>query len=148
MGLPHLRSWIALLGVVLSACATSTSAVFEEEEPLDAVASWEEARADPGCPPCIPSREPLEKHHIFPQELAAWFKIKKIDIHAFTLRLPKSFHGWLHSGGPRGGQWNEAWRQFRSNNINANQDRIWKFAFELMSRFGVNERPFVPYYCE
>ena len=30
----------------------------------------------------------------------------------------------------------------------ANQERLWQFAFELMSRFGVNERPFVPYYCD
>ncbi|WNG62423.1 TIGR02269 family lipoprotein [Archangium gephyra] len=214
--------------MVLSACATSTSAVREDEEPLDAVASWEEARADPSCmvplcdeercalwrcqdvveaddppvllawangarlplpapnpsrwwgrplvaplgtepvfeipwhnwnirgryaalalrPPCIPSREPIEKHHIFPQELAVWFKGKKINIHSFTLRLPKSFHRWLHSGGAQGGQWNEAWRQFQSKNINANSERIWEFAFELMSRFGVHERPLVPYYCE
>jgi uncharacterized lipoprotein (TIGR02269 family) len=226
MRFPHLRTWIALLCVAMSACATTASAVHGDEEPLDAVASWEEARADSSCvvplceeercalwrcqdvvevddppvllawangarlplpnpnrwwgrplvapvgtepvfeipwhnwnirgryaalalrPPCIPSREPLEKHHIFPQEQAEWFKGKKIDIHAFTLRLPKSFHRWLHSGGSRGGQWNEAWRQFRINNTNANQDRIWKFAFELMSRFGVHERPLVPYYCE
>ncbi|ATB38591.1 hypothetical protein CYFUS_004026 [Cystobacter fuscus] len=47
---------------------------------------------------CIPSREPFEKHHIFPQEplLAGWFKRQSIDIHAFTIRLPRSFHSWLH----------------------------------------------------
>ncbi|WPB76721.1 TIGR02269 family lipoprotein [Archangium violaceum] len=227
MSFPPLKTWLALLCVVLSACATSTSAVREEEEPLDAVASWEEARADPSCmvplcdeercalwrcqdaveadeppvllawangarlplpapnpsrwwgrplvaplgtepvfeipwhnwnirgryaalalrPPCIPSREPIEKHHIFPQELAVWFKRNKIDIHAFTLRLPKSFHRWLHSGGPKGGQWNEAWRQFQYENSVTSPERIWQFAFELMSRFGVHERPLVPYYC-
>lgn len=98
---------------------------------------------------CIPPREPLVKHHIFPQEarLAEWFKSKRIDIHAFTIRLPKSFHDYLHSGGPRGGQWNEAWRQFREKNGGASPERIWQFAFELMSRFGVNG-PLVPYYCQ
>ncbi len=98
-------------------------------------------------PPCIPSWEPLEKHHIFPQEFADWFRAKKIDVHAFTLRLPKSFHRWLHSGGPQGGQWNAAWRQFRINNRDALQEQIWQFAFALMARFQIHERPLVPYYC-
>nr|WP_239014676.1 DUF2380 domain-containing protein [Archangium violaceum] len=31
-----------------------------------------------------------------------------IDIHAYTVRVPKSFHAWLHSGGPDGGQWTDA----------------------------------------
>ncbi len=94
-------------------------------------------------------KEPYEKHHIFPQEgrLALWFKAQKIDIHAFTLRLPKSFHQWLHSGGPDGGQWNEAWRQFRRQKEEATAEEMWAFAGELMSRFGVNG-PLVPYYCD
>jgi len=97
----------------------------------------------------ISPKEPYEKHHIFPQEaeLALWFKGQKIDIHAFTLRLPKSFHQWLHSGGPNGGQWNEAWRQFKRGNQGANAEQMWAFAGELMSRFGVNG-PLVPYYCD
>ena len=101
-------------------------------------------------PPCLtPQREPFEKHHIFPQEpgLAAWFKRRSIAIHQFTIRLPKSFHAWLHSGGPQGGQWNEAWRQFAREHPGATQEDIWRFAFELMSRFGVNG-PLVPYYCD
>ncbi len=227
MNFPPPRKWIALLCVLLSACATSTSTVHEDEETLDAVATWEEARADPSCvvplcdekrcavwrcqdvvevdpspvvlargtlnlrpplgnpsrwwgrplaapmgsepvfeipwhnwnirgryaplalrPPCIRSSDPIEKHHIFPQELAIWFKSKKIDIHAHTLRLPRSFHRWLHSGGSQGGQWNEAWRKFQTNNRNATKEEIWQFAFELMSRFGVHELPLVPYYCD
>lgn len=99
---------------------------------------------------CIKSPyEPFEKHHIFPQqeELAAWFKIKGIDIHAFTIRLPKDFHTWLHSGGPNGGQWNAAWRQFKDEKPDAPPEAIWHFAGELMMRFGVNG-PLVPYDCE
>ncbi|WNG52189.1 TIGR02269 family lipoprotein [Archangium minus] len=97
---------------------------------------------------CIPPSEPREKHHIFPQqeELARWFTSKKIDIHAFTVRVPRSFHSWLHGGGPKGGQWNEAWRQFRRENPGANKEQIWQFAFELMSRFGVNGQ-LMPYHC-
>ena len=223
------KGWLALLGVLLTACTTSAPSVREADEALDAVSSWEETRADPSCvvplchedrcaiwrcqdlvevdshsvllargslgfrPPlvgnpsrwwgrslaapisvepvfeipwhnwktrgqfapkelrlaCIPPREPFEKHHIFPQQedLAKWFKLKRIDIHAFTVRLPKSFHQWLHSGGPRGGQWNEAWRQFKEENGGATVEQIWMFAFELMSRFGVNG-PLVSYYCQ
>ncbi len=97
----------------------------------------------------IRPKEPYEKHHIFPQaaEFALWFKAKGIDIHAFTIRLPKSFHQWLHSGGPDGGQWNEAWRQFRRENLGATAEQMWAFAGELMSRFGVNG-PLVPYSCD
>jgi uncharacterized lipoprotein (TIGR02269 family) len=97
----------------------------------------------------VPPSEPIEKHHVFPQEesLARWFKVQGIDIHAFTIPLAKSFHAWLHSGGPKGGQWNEAWRQFRDKNRKADAEEIWRFAFELMARFGVNG-PFVSYYCE
>jgi uncharacterized lipoprotein (TIGR02269 family) len=94
-------------------------------------------------------KEPYEKHHVFPQEerLALWFKAQKIDIHAFTIRLPRSFHQWLHSGGPDGGQWNEAWRRFKVDNEGATAEQMWAFAGELMSRFGVNG-PLVPYYCD
>ena len=97
----------------------------------------------------IPPKEPLEKHHIFPQEpaLARWFKRKDIDIHGFTIRVTKKHHGYIHSGGPRGGQWNEAWRQFVSTNQEAEQPAIWRFAFELMSRFGL-DGPLIPYYCD
>jgi uncharacterized lipoprotein (TIGR02269 family) len=227
MSLPVSMKWLALLGVLLSACVTSAPTAREDGETLDVVSSWEEARADPGCvvplcdeercalwrcqdvvevedrpvllafahgtlhpppnptrwwgrplavpggreavfeipwhnwnirgqyapralrAPCIPSREPLEKHHIFPQEefLAKWFKEKGINIHAFTMRLPKSFHSWLHSGGPGGGQWNEAWRQFvTQSTANTTQEDIWRFAFELMNRFYLNGS-LVPYYC-
>ncbi|WP_375771608.1 TIGR02269 family lipoprotein [Archangium gephyra] len=232
------RTILALLGLLLSACATSAPAMREDVEAPEAVSSsWDEARADPTCvvplcdearcaiwrcqdvaqgdvhpvllaqavvpqaetalpmplgpgpsasrwwghplaephsaapvfeipwhnwktrelsarrlylSQCLISREPFEKHHIFPQEerLAKWFESRGIDIHAYTIRVPKSFHGWLHSGGPRGGQWNEAWRQFMDENrIIATAEDMWRFAGELMTRFGVNG-PLVPYYCD
>jgi uncharacterized lipoprotein (TIGR02269 family) len=225
MSLPPWKRWLALLGLLLSACASSATAVSEDVEDVDPVASWEEAREDPSCvvplceegrcalwrcqdvveveerpvllafahgtlapppnptrwwgrplavpggreavfeipwhnwnirgqyaprvlkPPCVRSWEPLEKHHIFPQEFAAWFKRNHIDIHAFTIRLPRSFHRWLHSGSSPGGQWNDAWRQFKDKHDRVNPEEIWRFAGELMSRFGVNG-PLVPYYCE
>jgi uncharacterized lipoprotein (TIGR02269 family) len=98
---------------------------------------------------CMLPPEPLEKHHIFPQqeELARWFKLKNIDIHAFTIVLRQSVHTMLHSGGPKGGQWNEAWRRFKAQNDGASPEEIWRFAFHLMWRFKING-PFGPYYCE
>jgi uncharacterized lipoprotein (TIGR02269 family) len=99
---------------------------------------------------CLIPRELFEKHHLFPQqkELALWFNRWGIDIHAFTIRVPRSFHQWLHSGAPQGGQWNEAWRQFaREKGTLAQQEDIWRFAGEFMMRFGVNG-PLVPYYCD
>jgi uncharacterized lipoprotein (TIGR02269 family) len=98
---------------------------------------------------CMLPPEPLEKHHIFPQaqDLAQWFTLKGIDIHAYTISLPKSFHRRLHSGGPSGGQWNEAWRRFQNDNYGASPQEIWQFAFELMFLFNVNG-PLVPYYCQ
>lgn len=98
---------------------------------------------------CMLPPEPLEKHHIFPQQerLAVWFKRQGIDIHAFTVNLPRSVHRRLHSGGPEGGQWNEAWRQFQREHNDASHDEIWRFAFELMWRFKING-PLSPYYCQ
>lgn len=229
MALP--MRWLALLGLLLTACARTSPGVREDGESIEAVSSWEEARADPACvvplcdgercalwrcqdweaerasavvlargtmpqamrPPLVgnPSRwwapplaapsyvepifeipwhnwklreqftprkhplgcmlppEPLEKHHIFPQaqDLARWFVLKGIDIHAFTVSLPESFHRKLHSGGPKGGLWNAAWRQFSEENPGATLEEIWRFAFELMNRFGING-PLLPYYCQ
>nr|WP_269744502.1 DUF2380 domain-containing protein [Stigmatella aurantiaca] len=67
-------------------------------------------------------------------------------LHAFTLPLPRSFHSWLHSGGSKGGQWNEAWRKFRIESPGATAEQVWQFALELMSRFKVNGH-LVPYDC-
>ncbi|HZI03521.1 MAG TPA: hypothetical protein VEZ71_05835, partial [Archangium sp.] len=50
MNVPLWKRWLALLGLMLSACASSAPAVVGESvEDVDPVASWEEARADPSC---------------------------------------------------------------------------------------------------
>jgi uncharacterized lipoprotein (TIGR02269 family) len=95
------------------------------------------------------SRRPWVLHHIFPQapDLARWFTGQGIDIHQYTVPIPQSLHTHLHSGGPRGGMWNEAWRQF----VSAHQreprvahEVIWRRAFELMVQYNVTG-PFVHY---
>ncbi len=75
--------------------------------------------------------------------------IFEIPWHNWRERERQRFvHQWLHSGGPEGGQWNEAWRQFaREKGSLAKKEDIWRFAGELMLRFGVNG-PLVPYHCD
>jgi len=46
------KRWLTLLGLLLTACASSAPAVGEDveyAEDVDPVASWEEAREDPSC---------------------------------------------------------------------------------------------------
>src|SRR5690349_4515926 len=50
MNRPSPGKWLALLGLLLSACVTSAPAVRGEDETPETVsASWDEARADPSC---------------------------------------------------------------------------------------------------
>jgi uncharacterized lipoprotein (TIGR02269 family) len=86
------------------------------------------------------------KHHVFPQEFRAWFELKGIDIHAWTMVLEKSVHERIHFG-RQGGPWNAAWREY----INDNKDNkklgpqaIHLFAVRLIFRFELSG-PVVPY---
>ncbi|WNG22323.1 DUF2380 domain-containing protein [Cystobacter fuscus] len=154
--------------MLLTACASSAPAVQGDEGPWEAVDSWEEAREDASC--VVPLCE--EEHCVLWRcrdlELADAPSIL-LTRGTLTLRPPASptrwwgrplvapfdsdpvfeipWHDWLHSGGPRGGQWNDAWRQFREEHPDANQVEMWRFAFELMDRLGVNG-PLVAYYCQ
>jgi uncharacterized lipoprotein (TIGR02269 family) len=89
---------------------------------------------------------PHERHHIFPQEqeLKEWFTVKGINIHEHTLFIDKELHAKLHRG-PRGGPWNEAWRQFKRQNEGATKEELWRHAGELCVRFGLYG-PIEPYY--
>ncbi len=49
--------------------------------------------------------------------------------------IEESVHYRIHSGGPRGGRWNEAWRQFKEANPNARPEEIYRHAGELIYRF-------------
>ncbi len=91
-------------------------------------------------------RRPHERHHIFPQELELkkWFTLKGINIHEHTLFIDKELHARLHRG-PRGGPWNEAWRQFKQQNEGATEEELWRHAWELCVRFGLYG-PIEPYY--
>ena len=87
------------------------------------------------------------RHHIFSQApaLAQWFKRQGIpDIHQFTMVIPEHIHREIHSGGPSGGRWNDAWRKFIIGNSNASPQEIYRHAGELIFRFELTG-PIVPY---
>ncbi|MCP3145122.1 SitA6 family polymorphic toxin lipoprotein [Pyxidicoccus xibeiensis] len=89
-----------------------------------------------------------EKHHIFPQakDLAEWFVRQGVEIHDYTMPIPRDLHRRIHEGGPSGGRWNEAWREFRRGNENASPEEIFKHAGELIYRFQLIGGPIQPYY--
>jgi uncharacterized lipoprotein (TIGR02269 family) len=88
------------------------------------------------------------RHHIFPQaaELRSWFHAQGVpNIHQFTLLIPEHVHLRIHSGGPKGGMWNQAWRQFMNAHPDATPDAIYRHAGELIFRFQLTG-PIVPYH--
>jgi uncharacterized lipoprotein (TIGR02269 family) len=91
-------------------------------------------------PPPLPALPPGRwvKHHIFPQaqELRDWFHARGVpDIHQYTLVIPEHVHIRIHSRGPKGGLWNQAWRDFKDARPNASPEAIYRHAGELIFRF-------------
>ena len=95
--------------------------------------------------PKVVPRDPF--HHIFPQraDLAAEFKARGINPHEFTMQVPKPLHQQIHSGGPRGGQWNQAWDDYFKANPSATATDVYKEAGRLIYQFDVPGGPVVPY---
>ncbi|MFY0572615.1 TIGR02269 family lipoprotein [Archangium lansingense] len=87
------------------------------------------------------------KHHLFPQaeELREWFHARGVpDIHQYTMLIPEHVHIRIHSQGPRGGRWNQAWLNFKRAKPNAFPEEIYRHAGELIFRFELTG-PIVPY---
>ncbi len=98
-------------------------------------------------PPQLPPGRYV-RHHILPQarDLADWFARQGIkDIHQYTLVIPEHIHRRIHSGGPSGGLWNEAWRQFQKEHRDAGPEAIYRHAGELLFRFELMG-PVIPYH--
>jgi len=68
-----------------------------------------------------------------------------VAIHDFTLVIPEHVHWRIHSGAPRGGLWNAAWREFRNRNFEASPEEIYRHAGELIYRFELSGQV-APYY--
>ncbi len=87
------------------------------------------------------------KHHIFPQapDLAAWFQLQGINIHQYTLLIPRGLHIKIHSGGQRGGRWNEEWRLFTRGRVKATPEQIWEHATKLTVKYDLAGASMVPY---
>jgi uncharacterized lipoprotein (TIGR02269 family) len=98
-------------------------------------------------PPALPPGRWV-RHHLFPQaeDLARWFHRQGVpDIHQYTLLIPEYVHLRIHSGGPSGGAWNAAWRQFQAENRDATPAEIYRHAGQLIFRFQLTGS-IVPYY--
>lgn len=102
--------------------------------------------------PLPPSQRPqpldrLVRHHIFPQapDLAAWFHRQGINIHQYTLLISRPVHLRIHSGGSRGGRWNEEWRQFTRSHDTASPEEIWQHAIKLIVKYDLLEAQMTPY---
>jgi uncharacterized lipoprotein (TIGR02269 family) len=104
----------------------------------------------------LPPRPPLalpaprmQKHHLFPQaeDLALWFKRHGINIHDYTMLIPEHVHRRIHAGGPRGGMWNEAWREFKDSygDRPPSREEIYRHAGVLIFRFELSG-PVQPYF--
>ncbi|WP_043428442.1 SitA6 family polymorphic toxin lipoprotein [Cystobacter fuscus] len=78
------------------------------------------------------------RHHLLPQaeEFREWFHSQGIpDIHQYTILIPESVHIQIHSAGPRGGLWNQAWRDFKTAQPDASSAEIYRHAGALLYRF-------------
>ncbi len=88
------------------------------------------------------------QHHLLPQaqELREWFHRRGVpDIHRYTILIPEHVHLRIHSGGPKGGLWNQAWLDFKRAEPNASPEEIYRHAGQLIFRFELTG-PIVPYH--
>lgn len=77
------------------------------------------------------------QHHIFPQKLLPQFNDLGINIHEYTKRIPLALHKLLHP------EWELLWQVFfEQSGGTATQDAVWRFANELMKRWGIDKLPF------
>ncbi|HZI16294.1 MAG TPA: TIGR02269 family lipoprotein [Myxococcus sp.] len=89
-----------------------------------------------------------EKHHIFPQAsgLALWFETQGVNIHNYTMPIPRDVHRRIHGNDGLGGPWNQAWREFKAQYPKASPEQIYKHAGELIHRFQLIGGPIRPYH--
>ena len=137
---------VLLLGALFVALGSSSLATFAYDGYF-AVAPNSTRITDPArlLPAHTGPRDPF--HHVFPQraDLAAEFQARGVNPHDFTLQVPRPLHQQIHSGGPRGGAWNQAWEDFFGANPGANATDVYKEAGRLIYDFQLPGGPVVPY---
>ncbi|RYZ37788.1 MAG: TIGR02269 family lipoprotein [Myxococcaceae bacterium] len=95
-----------------------------------------------------PSGSGWVRHHLYPQErmLAEFFRQQAhINVHDFTMIIPRAEHLRLHGAGGRGGPWNKAWRDFARNNPLATPKEVQEQLTRMIIEFNIMG-PIVPYY--
>ncbi|RKH67636.1 TIGR02269 family lipoprotein [Corallococcus sp. AB049A] len=95
-----------------------------------------------------PSGSGWVRHHLYPQaaDLAQFFwRQGKINVHDFTMVIPRAEHVRLHGVGGRGGPWNQAWRDFARKNIDATPKEIQDQLARMIVDFNIMG-PIVPYH--
>jgi uncharacterized lipoprotein (TIGR02269 family) len=113
------------------------------------VIRWNNHPPPPPPPGLMPSGSGWVKHHLFPQarSLADWFAAapRGIQVHDFTMVIPRGVHRRIHNPGGRGGPWNQEWHDFRIANPTATQQQVWLHLGELIKKYHLLG-PIVPYY--
>jgi len=92
------------------------------------------------------------QHHVFPQELKAWFDERfkgTEDIHEYTVYISQGEHEAVHAEG-KGGTvkgvkepdligWNQEWKSFRDAHPAATPQEIFEEAGRLMAKYGFSD---------
>ncbi|RKH65270.1 SitA6 family polymorphic toxin lipoprotein [Corallococcus llansteffanensis] len=95
-----------------------------------------------------PSGSGWVRHHLYPQDprLSAFFKLRaNINVHDFTMVIPRAEHVRLHGAGGRGGPWNQAWRDFALKHPNATPKQIQEQLTRMIIEFDIMG-PILPYH--
>lgn len=86
------------------------------------------------------------KHHVFPRALRDKFETRfgdqPIYVDQYTLKVPDWFNKWVHSCGPRGGWWNQKWREFFARypeDAEISPRAAFRYLRELLKQVGLED---------
>ncbi len=85
-----------------------------------------------------PVRANYPWHHLLPQRFRTEFARLGINVDDHLVVLPKEMHELIHGGGPRGGDWNNAWEAWLANNPNATPQDVFKQIGVFIYDFGLD----------
>ncbi len=88
------------------------------------------------------------EHHLLPRQFAKFFAQRGIDIHKYTVTLPRATHlKGLHGKGlgDLPGGWNQRWADFIKNNPNATAKDVYQQVGRMMDEFHLSDMAIHPY---